>query len=291
LAASRRMGCGRERGLMVRPAMRSIVRRRAYRAPHHEGRGCCKLTSTGKSRQSRQAPKSKIFRFTGIRICGINRPVPRPRRDVSRSSRYVGRRMRWPRQSQAQRLGFRKGSRPGAGRKKAAGGEIVWSWRRDPGATLAASVPSTTGARKAASPGRARISRKTIARGRPGCLGCTCQNRVHSFAFFRTRRCGCIQRPAFPAPSTVRRDNEIANLGQLMPRERERLCRAAPPSATVVPAPVSANRLRPKADFGASRGFAGGPRPAPGRHAGRRSGEKVTPSDHLLALRPLAFLV
>jgi hypothetical protein len=182
--------------------------------------------------------------------------------------------MRWPRQSQAQRLGFRKGSRPGAGRKKAAGGEIVWSWRRDPGATLAASVPPTTGARKAASPGRARISRKTIARGRPGCLGCTCQNRVHSFAFFRTRRCGCIQRPAFPAPSTVRRDNEIANLGQLMPRERERLCRAATPSATVVPAPVSANRLRPKADFGASRGFAGGPRPARGDMRGgvRRKG-------------------
>jgi hypothetical protein len=59
----------------------------------------------------------------------------------------------------------------------------------------------TTGARKAASPGRARISRKTIARGKPGCLGCTCQNRVHSFAFFRTRRCGRSRRPAFPAPS------------------------------------------------------------------------------------------
>ena len=37
-----------------------------------------------------------------------------------------------------------------------------------------------TGARKAASPGRARISRKTIARGKPGCFGCTCQIRVHS---------------------------------------------------------------------------------------------------------------
>src|SRR5689334_5093847 len=28
---------------------------------------------------------------------------------------------------------------------------------------------------------RARISRKTIARGKPGCLGCTCQTRVRSF--------------------------------------------------------------------------------------------------------------
>jgi hypothetical protein len=44
-------------------------------------------------------------------------------------------------------------------------------------ATLALSWwsnPSATGARKAASPGRARISRNTIARGKPGCLGCTC---------------------------------------------------------------------------------------------------------------------
>ena len=30
------------------------------------------------------------------------------------------------------------------------------------------------------SPGRARISRKAVARGRPGCLGCTCQTRVRS---------------------------------------------------------------------------------------------------------------
>jgi len=38
----------------------------------------------------------------------------------------------------------------------AAYGEVVWSWRRDPGATLARSIALTTGARKAASPGRAR---------------------------------------------------------------------------------------------------------------------------------------
>ena len=50
----------------------------------------------------------------------------------------------------------------------AAYGEIVWSWRRDPGATLAASLLLTTGARKAASPGRARISRKTTRAGKAG---------------------------------------------------------------------------------------------------------------------------
>jgi hypothetical protein len=35
----------------------------------------------------------------------------------------------------------------------AAYGEVVWSWRRDPGATLAVAFPPATGARKAASPG------------------------------------------------------------------------------------------------------------------------------------------
>jgi hypothetical protein len=38
----------------------------------------------------------------------------------------------------------------------------VWSWRRDPGATLVGILPLATGARKAASPGRARISRKPL---------------------------------------------------------------------------------------------------------------------------------
>ena len=63
----------------------------------------------------------------------------------------------------------------------AAYGEIVWSWRRDPGATLAGQVPASNGGKKGRSPGRVRISRKAIARGKPGCLGCTCQTRVRSF--------------------------------------------------------------------------------------------------------------
>src|SRR6185436_6812948 len=53
-------------------------------------------------------------------------------------------------------------------------------------------VALTTGARKAASPGRARISRKTIARGKPGCLGCTCQIRVLSLATFAHGAAGAV---------------------------------------------------------------------------------------------------
>ena len=63
-------------------------------------------------------------------------------------------------------------------------------WRRPakscgPGAATLASIHAAlwwrgNGDNKGRSPGRARISRQTIARGKPGCLGCTCQTRVHS---------------------------------------------------------------------------------------------------------------
>src|ERR1700751_1671816 len=38
-----------------------------------------------------------------------------------------------------------------------------------------------TVARKAVHRGEHEVSRKAIARGKPGCPGCTCQTRVHSF--------------------------------------------------------------------------------------------------------------
>jgi hypothetical protein len=79
--------------------------------------------------------------------------------------------MRWTRRCQA---GFPPDE------TLAAYGEIVWSWRRDPGVYPARLCGLGNGDNKGRSPGRVRISRKTIARGRPGCLGCTCQTRVHS---------------------------------------------------------------------------------------------------------------
>jgi len=59
------------------------------------------------------------------------------------------------------------------GETTVAAGEVVWSWRRDPGATLA-EFSASHGGKKGRSPGRVRISRQTIARGKPGCPGCTC---------------------------------------------------------------------------------------------------------------------
>ena len=62
-----------------------------------------------------------------------------------------------------------------------------------PGAATLASIRpacagSATGARKAVPRGEREVSRQTIARGKPGCPGCTCQTRVHfPFATDRTR--------------------------------------------------------------------------------------------------------
>src|SRR5438552_9890617 len=66
------------------------------------------------------------------------------------------------------------------GETSAAYGEVVWSWRRDPGVYPPRLCGVGDGGKRGRSPGRARISRKAIARGKPGCLGCTCQNRVRS---------------------------------------------------------------------------------------------------------------
>jgi hypothetical protein len=62
----------------------------------------------------------------------------------------------------------------------AAYGEVVWSWRRDPGVKLAQNIAPATVARKAAHRGEHEGIRKTIARGKPGSFGCTCQSRVRS---------------------------------------------------------------------------------------------------------------
>jgi hypothetical protein len=53
----------------------------------------------------------------------------------------------------------------------AADGEVVWSWRRDPGVKLAGGVPPATVAKRPLHRGEHEGNRNTIARGKPGCLG------------------------------------------------------------------------------------------------------------------------
>src|ERR1700752_5169918 len=122
-------------------------------------------------RNSSQPPKSKIFRFTEIPIYGINRSSPchHEGRFAVVTKRGAGcdgtlpasgdlHRKRWPRTA--------KSCGPGA-------------------ATLAsirsACAGTATVTIKAAHRGEHEGNRKTIARGKPGCPGCTCQIRVQSF--------------------------------------------------------------------------------------------------------------
>jgi hypothetical protein len=68
--------------------------------------------------------------------------------------------------------------------------------------------------------GERAISRKTIAQGKPECLGVPVFTRVLSALISRIRGCGCDVHPAFPAPSLFPRDNDDASPGQILPRER-----------------------------------------------------------------------
>ena len=109
---------------------------------------------------------------------------------------------------------------------------IVWTRRLQrtakscgPGAATLASIrPACAGtatvAIKAVHRGEHEGNRETIARGRPGCPGCTCGlTRVRFFYPVCTRDCGRSRRPVFPAPSDRRGSNEIAKPGQNTSRE------------------------------------------------------------------------
>jgi hypothetical protein len=119
-----------------------------------------------------------------------------------------------------------------------------------PGAATVASIRpacagSATVTTNAAHRGEHEVSRKAIARGKPGCLGCTCLIRVRFFLPLHTRRCGRSQRPAFPAPSVRERDDEFEELGRKSCRENEKACslviseKRSPPLS-----PLTLRRLR-----------------------------------------------
>src|SRR5712671_2613015 len=76
--------------------------------------------------------------------------------------------------------------------------------------------------------GEREVSRKTIARGMPGDFRCDRGVYARVFVFF-TRGYGCIERPAFPAPSDFWA-NSFAQPGRIAPRDRGELrsrCAAA----------------------------------------------------------------
>src|SRR5581483_6658119 len=97
-------------------------------------------------------------------------------------------------------------------------GQVVWSWSPDAGIK---SVNEFHRRRRLTSPVLRRereVSRKAIAQGVPDVsayLTILCA----LLPFSAHKACGCVERPAFPAPSHVSRDENDAKLGHVMPRE------------------------------------------------------------------------
>src|SRR5258705_6270959 len=116
---------------------------------------------------------------------------PGPQRGVSRSSRTLGR-----------GCGGRGGVRRAIASRTndaEAYGQVVSFWR--PNAGVKSAIRSAgDGVNKPGHRGEREVSRKTIARGMPGRSGVTVVTMLVCL-FFHTRGCGCIGRPAFPAPS------------------------------------------------------------------------------------------
>jgi hypothetical protein len=155
--------------------------------------------------------KRKIFRFIGTQSCARNgsaRALIRGRCAIVTERR---RGLRWTlrRQCDANRTDENAGS---VRRSRVVLAPRPWRY-------VSEGFSLTTGARKAASPGRACISRKAIARGKPGCLGCTCLIRVRSFATIAHGAAGAVGARLSLRPRFRKRANEIAEPGQIVPRE------------------------------------------------------------------------
>jgi hypothetical protein len=101
-----------------------------------------------------------------------------------------------------------------------ADGEVVWSWRPKAGAKLC-EMTRSDGDNKAWSPGRARISRKTIAQGRPVVRLVPV---VLPRAFLLHADHGCGGHPVFPAPSCVIERVQLTQGSGASRRENAKLC-------------------------------------------------------------------
>src|SRR4030095_6202340 len=66
-------------------------------------------------------------------------------------------------------------------------------------------------------------SRKTIDTGTPGCLGCTCLTRVHSFSTFAHGAAGAVGARPSLRPLFSRGTPNLQNSGKITPREYDRM--------------------------------------------------------------------
>jgi hypothetical protein len=103
-----------------------------------------------------------------------------------------------------------------------ADGKAVWSWHPDADAKLAGRfrVAQVTGAKEPGPRGELGAAVKTIAWGMPDDSGASAVNtRVHTQLPQRTRGCGCIGHPAFPAPSISKGERTCKARAPTAPRQ------------------------------------------------------------------------
>ena len=101
----------------------------------------------------------------------------------------------------------------------AADGEVVWSWRRDPGVYPARQCGLGNGDNKGRSPRRSRISRKTTRAGKAGVIGGTCSGLTRVLVSFGHGAMGAFGARLSLRPLPQERDNEMDNPGESEPRE------------------------------------------------------------------------
>ena len=168
------------------------------------------ITHLDLSQAAVNAPFRKNISVLQKRKSPYIRIRPVPPRGVSRSSRTRGG-MRWTRRALLTKA-------------LEADGEVVWSWRPDAGVKSRGIIPARRRWQKSPITGEStKETVKTIARGMPGDTGVTVVTTLVYFVFYRTRGCGRIERPAFPAPSVQEEPDENANLAR-KPAARSRSC-------------------------------------------------------------------
>ena len=149
----------------------------------------------GQITQSCQSLPVKIFRFTRILIYGIN-PPSCPAEGRCASSRFRWGRMRWTLRRQA---GLACRTRRSRRTVKSCG----------PGAATLALRRRRLSRRQRGQerplPGESTYKPPNIARGKPGCLGCTCQIRVRSCRYPLHTVLRAQSAPGFPCASLPRR--------------------------------------------------------------------------------------
>ena len=109
------------------------------------------------------------------------------------------------------------------GETSAAAGEVVWSWRRDPGATLVG-FPAGYGGKKGRFPGESAYKPSNHCAGKAGMSRLYLSNPCAFFSTHCTRVLRVPPAPGFPCALYSREGQRDAELGRRTRREKESTC-------------------------------------------------------------------